>query len=203
MSNDNQIVILPSTNSSLDPAQALPEETIGRVVMSSPALMTGYYRDPGATKEVLQDGWLDTGDLGFLYDGELYLTGRTKEILILNGTNVMPHEIEWTAEAASSAGGSERCGAFSVLTDHGEQAVLIIETTKKKTTAIEDMKRDVASAVGKNLSIALADLVPVRRGSIPRTSSGKVQRRALEALYHDRQLERLDQNTPTVPVTNE
>lgn len=161
-------------------------------MMRSPALMTGYFRDPEATTEVLRDGWLDTGDLGLIHDRELYLTGRRKEILILNGVNVMPHEIEWVAEGVSAAGGSERCGAFSVLDEHGERPVLVMETTLKEPEALQDLHQRVDSAVGRALSIPLSELVFVRRGSIPRTSSGKVQRRALREDYAAQRLDRVE-----------
>ena len=172
--------------------EALPDGEVGAVIMRSPALMTGYFRDPEATAEVLRDGWLDTGDLGMIHDREIYLTGRRKEILILNGVNVMPHEIEWIAEGVSVAGGSERCGAFSVLDEHGERPVLVMETTLKDQDALQDLHHRVESAVGRALSFPLSELVFVRRGSIPRTSSGKVQRRALRDDYAAQRLDRVE-----------
>lgn len=170
----------------------LADGEVGAVLMRSPALMTGYFRNPAATREVLRDGWLDTGDLGLIHDRELYLTGRRKEILILNGVNVMPHEIEWIAEGVSAAGGSERCGAFSVLDEHGERPVLVMETTLKDPESLGDLHRQVDSAVGRALAFPLSELIFVRRGSIPRTSSGKVQRRALRDDYAQQRLDRLD-----------
>ena len=170
----------------------LADGDVGAVMMRSPALMTAYFRDPEATTEVLRDGWLDTGDLGLIHDRELYLTGRRKEILILNGVNVMPHEIEWVAEGVSAAGGSERCGAFSVLDEHGERPVLVMETTLKEPEALQNLHQRVDSAVGRALSIPLSELVFVRRGSIPRTSSGKVQRRALREDYAAQRLDRVE-----------
>ena len=172
--------------------EALPDGQVGAVMMRSPALMTGYFRDLEATNEVMRNGWLDTGDLGLVHDGETYLTGRRKEILILNGVNVMPHEIEWVAEGVSAAGGSERCGAFSVLDEQGERPVLVMETTLKDHEALQDLHRRVDSAVGRALSHPLSELIFVRRGSIPRTSSGKVQRRALREDYAAARLDRVE-----------
>ena len=77
--------------------EVLGESTVGEVRVAGPSLFSGYWRDPEATAECLRDGWLYTGDLGFLQDGELYITGRLKDVLILRGHNVMPHELEWCA----------------------------------------------------------------------------------------------------------
>jgi fatty-acyl-CoA synthase len=160
-----------------------PPLQIGSVRVRGPGVMSGYLDDPEANK-ALQDGWLDTGDLGFLdSDGELYLTGRTKEILILHGQNLMPHDLEWLAEGVAASGGSERAGAFSIPGQTGEQAVLVVETADAGPEQIEALRHDVARAIGRTLSVPIADLVLVRRGTIPRTSSGKIQRAALREMY--------------------
>jgi fatty-acyl-CoA synthase len=162
----------------------LPSGSIGELWIRGPGLMTGYLGEPAATAEVLRDGWLDTGDLGFLdEDGDLYLTGRKKEILILQGHNVMPHELEWVAEGIAGGGGAERCGAFSVSSAGGERAVLVLETTEQDASRLRLLAHDVASGIGRALGVPLADLVLVRRGTLPRTSSGKIQRRALREAY--------------------
>ena len=157
---------------------------IGTVLVRSPSLMKGYYREPEATAEVIRNGWLDTGDLGFLDEaGELYLTGRTKEILILNGQNLMPHELEWHAEEEIGGGGSLRCGAFSVDAPHGEQPVLVVETTSNASNELAEAADRIRARLGRSLSLPLDELVFVKRGSIPRTSSGKIMRTALRQLY--------------------
>ncbi|MCP4205270.1 MAG: fatty acyl-AMP ligase, partial [bacterium] len=84
---------------------AQPEGEVGEVWSKGPGTFTGYYNDPEATAETLVDGWLRTGDLGFLSSGELYLTGRLKDLLIIRGENLMPHELEWLAESVSGGGG--------------------------------------------------------------------------------------------------
>ena len=131
---------------------------------------------------MLRDGWLYTGDLGFLSPaGEVHITGRTKELLILGGSNVMPHEIEWVAESVLGAGGRERAAAFSVDAPHGERAVLVMETGGGDGAGL--LRSEVGRSVGRALGIQLADLLLVRRGRIPRTSSGKVRRRSLREQY--------------------
>ncbi|MCB9915085.1 MAG: AMP-binding protein [Planctomycetes bacterium] len=177
----------------------LGEREVGRVHVAGPALFDGYWRDDAATAECLADGWLDTGDLGFLADGELHVTGREKDVLILRGHNVMPHELEWCAEEAGGGGGHARAGAFSVPGGpEGEVAVLAVETDAppEQHAALTDAIR---RAVADGLGLALHDLVLVRRGRLPKTTSGKVQRRELRRRYLAGELERLDDGTTMAP----
>lgn len=171
---------------------ALSEGEVGEVRVAGPSVFAGYWGDPEASAESLQDGWLVTGDLGFLHDGELYLTGRRKDVLILRGHNVMPHELEWMAETVTGGGGAARTGAFSVATDaQGEQAVLVVEASDRDPETLARLARDIKVRVGRELSIPLSDLVFVRRGKIPKTTSGKVQRRQLRDQYLGGELDRL------------
>ena len=168
------------------------EGVIGEIWAKGPAIFSGYYNDDNATRESLVDGWLRTGDLGFLKDGELYITGRTKDLLIVNGQNIMPHEIEWIAESVSGGGGAERCGAFSVARDStGEQAVIVIEISGQSQSPLAGMEREIRVRIGRELGLTLADILFVKRGQIPKTTSGKVQRAELRRRYLDGELERL------------
>ena len=169
-----------------------PEGEVGEVRVRGPGVFTGYFNDPDATAESLVDGWLATGDLGFLHDGELYLTGRLKDVLILRGHNLMPHELEWLAEGVTGGGGVERAGAFSVDGGReGERPVLVVETGERDPDALQALGRDIRLEVGHALSLTLADVAFVRRGKIPKTTSGKVQRRELKRRYLSGELERL------------
>jgi len=178
------------------PHTQMTDGTVGEIWFSGPSLFQGYYNDPAATNEALitQDGatWLRTGDLGFMKDGELYVTGRIKELLIINGHNLMPHELEWHAELASGSGGTERCGAFSVSRDEkGEQAVLVLEVANTDKEHLTNLERDIRTRVGQTTGLPLADMVFLKRGQIPKTTSGKVQRRELKQRYLEGRLERL------------
>jgi len=170
----------------------LPDGAIGEVQVRGPSVFAGYYNDPGATAESLRDGWLLTGDLGFLDGGELYLTGRVKDLLIVRGHNLMPHEIEWLAESVTGGGGALRSGAFSVAHGGGgEEAVVVVEVDPRERADLDRIGREIRQRIGRTLSLPLADLVFVRRGKIPKTTSGKVQRRQLRDLYLDGALEPL------------
>lgn len=170
----------------------MPDAQVGEVRVRGPGVSPGYYNDAEATAETLDDGWLRTGDLGFLAAGDLYLTGRLKDVLIIRGENVMPHELEWAAERVVGGGASFRCGAFSVARGaQGEQAVLVVETDAGDPATLAGRDREVRVALGRSLSLPLADLVFVRRGQIPKTTSGKVQRAELRRRYVAGELERL------------
>ena len=172
--------------------RSLGEGRIGEVRTKGPSIFSGYYNDPEATAEGLVDGWLCTGDLGFLHDGELYLTGRLKDLIIVRGHNLMPHEIEWLAEGVIGGGGALRSGAFAVDQGaQGEAAVVVVEADTKDGERLATLREEIRSKVGLTLSLPLAEVVFVRRGRIPKTTSGKVQRRQLRELYLDGELDRL------------
>lgn len=171
----------------------LPEGKVGEVGVRGASVTPGYFNDPEATAESLDGDWLRTGDLGFLAGGELYLTGRLKDLLIIRGDNVMPHELEWLAEREVGGGGSARCGAFSITRGaQGEEAVLVVEADGGDPDALAHQERRVRVALGRELSLPLADLVFVRRGQIPKTTSGKVQRGELRRRYLAGELPRLE-----------
>ncbi|MFP3942068.1 MAG: AMP-binding protein, partial [Thermoanaerobaculia bacterium] len=149
---------------------------VGRVWIGGPSLMEGYLDRPAETARTLRDGWLDTGDLGFLRDGELYLTGRAKDLVILRGRNYGPEEIE---AAAARADGARAAVAVSRLPEdgHREELILLVEAARG---AGPEEARALPAALRKRVTEAV-DLPPDRvvllaPGSLPRTSSGKLRR---------------------------
>ncbi len=167
----------------LDPeGKRLPDGKIGVVHVRGPSLMSGYFGMKDATDQVLKDGWLDTGDLGFLQGGELFLTGRAKDMLLLRGRNHAPEEVEQAVEAVQ--GVRTGCAvAVSWLPEGAERETLLLlaETVQglsaAETEAIPAACREaVLEAAGLNLD----EVVLLPPGALPRTSSGK--RRRQEAL---------------------
>ena len=156
----------------------LAESRIGRILVRGPSLMDGYYGRPDDTREVLQGGWLDTGDLGFLFRGDLYLTGRAKDVLILRGRSHSPTE----AEAATDRVEGVRTGcavAVSWLPEgaDGEIMALLVEAAREVPESefsgiAEGCRAAVRAATG--LTADVVEIVPP--GTLPRTSSGKLRR---------------------------
>jgi acyl-CoA synthetase (AMP-forming)/AMP-acid ligase II len=170
----------------------LPEGTVGEVRVNGPSVFSGYYNDPEATAQTLVDGWPRNGDLGLLVAGELYLTGRLKDLLIVRGENIMPHELEWMAESVSGGGGLERAAAFSISRGgQGEEVVLVLETNEKDPERLDQTLHRLRIEVGREFGLTLADVVPVKRGQLPKTTSGKVQRGVVRDLYLASELVRL------------
>ena len=103
----------------------LPDHHIGKVWCKGPSVMVGYFRDPEATEACMQDGWLDTGDMGYLVDGYLFIVGRAKDMIIINGKNHWPQDIEWAVEQLPGFNHGD-IAAFSVETETGEESVAVL-----------------------------------------------------------------------------
>jgi fatty-acyl-CoA synthase len=175
----------------------LPPGRVGRLWVSGPSLMQGYVGDPDGTARTLRDGWLDTGDLGFLDDGELYLTGRAKDLIVLRGRNHSPAEIEQAVDALPGA----RAGcavAVSWLPDGapGEVLALFVERSRRASPAeLAALPDACRGAVLGATGLAIDRLEILAPGTLPRTSSGKLQRSETLRLYLAGKL------APPVPVT--
>ena len=160
----------------------LPERAIGKVWCSGPSLMVGYFRDEAATDACMAGGWLDTGDMGYLSDGYIYIVGRAKDMIIVNGRNHWPQDIEWAVEQLPGFKQGD-IAAFAITTPGGEEtpAVLVQCRTSddEERSRLRDEIRDRVRAVtGMNCVI---ELIPPR--TLPRTSSGKLSRAKARKLY--------------------
>ncbi|MEU4834797.1 fatty acyl-AMP ligase [Streptosporangium sp. NPDC023615] len=130
--------------------------------------------------------WLRTGDLGVLYEGELYVTGRIKDLIIVDGRNHYPQDVEATVQEADPAVRRDHVAAFAVPGEDTESLVVVAERSRKAEGRDEDeVAANIRAAVAKNHDLRLHDLVLVEAGAVPRTSSGKIARRACARAYHD------------------
>ncbi len=161
----------------------LPERSAGRVFASGPSLMKGYFCQPEETARVLSaDGWLDTGDIGFLDGGEIVLTGRSKDLIIQNGRNIWPQDLEWTCEAELAAVRSGDVAAFSVPGIEDEQIVVLVQARSGDPAVREALKTEVEAILRQRHSVeALVRLVGAH--ALPQTSSGKLSRSKARAAY--------------------
>jgi len=163
----------------------LPERNIGRVCIQGPSLMDGYFRNPQATAAVIDDhGWLDTGDMGYLVDGELVITGRTKDLIIVGGRNIWPQDIEWTVERVDGVRQGD-VAAFAVTDDDDvEQVVVIVECRTQDPEAIERIRQDIAATLQQRIGVACKVVMAPMR-SLTFTTSGKLSRAGAKARYLD------------------
>ncbi|MFI6027773.1 fatty acyl-AMP ligase [Amycolatopsis magusensis] len=178
-----------------------PDGTVGEIWVRGENVGRGYWGDPEKSAETFglrlaeSGDWLATGDLGVVFDGELYVTGRRKDLVIVDGRNHYPQDIEQTVETHPAVR-RHSAAAFAIPLDEGEGAVVVLERAKdlapeeaNLATAAEDLRAEVSSRHG----LKLVDLVFLEPGEVPRTSSGKISRsscrmRYLDGAFADRRL---------------
>jgi fatty-acyl-CoA synthase len=160
----------------------LPERAIGKIWCKGPSVMEGYFRDPDATAACMADGWLDTGDMGYLSDGYVYIVGRAKDMIIVNGRNHWPQDIEWAVEQLPGFKQGD-IAAFAITTPGGEETPAVLVQCRTSDNEERGKLRDairerVRAVTGMN---CVVELVPPR--TLPRTSSGKLSRAKARNLY--------------------
>lgn len=166
-----------------DDGQALAERQVGRVFVRGPSLMREYYGDPQATAAVLSpDGWLDTGDLGYLVDGQIVPTGRAKDLILLNGRNVWPQDLEWTAESEVERLRSGDVAAFSIDDTEGEQLVVLVQARSSDPDVRQALCNDVAAVLRARHGVE-PRVELIGHNTLPQTSSGKLSRSKARTLF--------------------
>ncbi|MDJ0554524.1 MAG: fatty acyl-AMP ligase [Microcoleaceae cyanobacterium MO_207.B10] len=165
---------------------------VGEIWVSDPSVAQGYWQRPDATKETFQayikdtgEGpFLRTGDLGFLKDGELYITGRIKDLIIIRGTNHYPQDIEWTVQQVHPALRSDYGAAFSIEV-RGDEHLVIVQEVERRTQDlnVEKVINDIRQAVSEEHELQAYAVVLAKSGNILKTASGKIQRRACKSNF--------------------
>lgn len=189
-----------------DTGTQCPHGTVGEIWVHGDNVADGYWQKPEETQRIFgavladpspgtpEGPWLRTGDLGFLCDGELFIVGRMKDLLIVYGRNHYPEDIESTVQTITGG----RVAAISVPVDETEKLVTIIELKNRGDSGehgqrgLDALKNDVTAAISDSHGLNVADLVLVAPGSIPTTTSGKIRRAACVERYRRQQFTRLD-----------
>ncbi|MFI0733788.1 fatty acyl-AMP ligase [Streptomyces sp. NPDC021225] len=174
-----------------DRQEECPEGEVGEIWIAGASVARGYWRNALATREVFRaslkdgrSGFLRTGDLGFLRDGELFVTGRLKDLLVIDGRNHYPQDLELSAELCHPALRPGCTAAFSVEDGAlGEQPVVVAEAAPEAAPEFDRITALIRSTIGEAHGLSVRDVVLVSPGTIPKTSSGKIQRRASRAAY--------------------
>jgi fatty-acyl-CoA synthase len=159
------------------------EREVGRIFVSGPSLMSGYFNNEAATAETLgSDGFLDTGDMGYLLAGEIVITGRAKDLILHNGRNIWPQDIEWAVEQLPSLKSGD-VAAFAVEgVDGDDEVVVLIECRNSDPESQKQLLRDIAKIVHQSAGVD-CQLHLVASRSLPFTSSGKLSRNGARQKY--------------------
>lgn len=194
---DTQIVIVnPETLKPCSP------EIVGEIWVSGSTIAQGYWGKPQETQETFQayladtgaGPFLRTGDLGFIKDGELFVTGRLKEIILIRGRNNYPQDIELTVQNSHPAL-RPSCGAAFTVENKGEEKLVVVQEVERtwlRKVDIDEVKRAIRKAVVQEYDLQVYAIALIRTGSLPKTSSGKIQRRSCRAKFLEGSLEILD-----------
>jgi len=169
-----------------DAGAPLPDGARGHIRFRGPSVMAGYM-EGGGDDLIDGEGWLRTGDLGYLVDGELYVVGRAKDLIIVRGRNISPQTIEWEVDKLAEVRAGNTI-AFSVPVDGGEGVVVLVE---KRAGADEAaLAREAAAAVKRACGVPPVEVVCLAPGTVPKTSSGKLQRATARRQYLEGKLGR-------------
>jgi amino acid adenylation domain-containing protein len=188
--------------------QLVQEGTIGHLQVKGKTLTIGYYQNPEANQEVFHaDGWFDTGDLGFLRDGQLTITGRAKEMIILNGVNYYSQEIEAAVEELEEVEHSYTAACTVQFGEQASEELAIFVVSRLPVGQELEVVRKVRTQVNRRVGISPHYVIPVQQEAIPKTAIGKIQRQQLRkelesGVYEEilREVDRQEGNKWTLPA---
>ncbi|HEY6924603.1 MAG TPA: condensation domain-containing protein, partial [Steroidobacteraceae bacterium] len=211
--DDHELIIV-------DPSSFLQQRdgTIGEIWVRGPSVARGYWHRPEESRQTFaaraagrDDTYLRTGDLGFIHCKQLYIAGRIKDVMIFNGRNVYPQDVEATVEQLDPSFRIAGCAAFSLEETMPAQLVVVQEVEPRKRPQIEALAKTIRAAIAEQHEVIdVAAIVLVRPGKIPRTTSGKIQRARCKSLFLENELDPIGSWTntaaaraPSAPPTGE
>jgi fatty-acyl-CoA synthase len=159
----------------------LAERHVGEIALAGPSVMLRYYKQDALTAATLRDGWLYTGDLGYVSGGELFVCGRLKDIIIVNGRKYHPQDLEWSVEDLAGVRRG-RIVAFGAPRVGGPDRVVIV-AEPSGTVAPDILSDAIRRRIADVCGLSVDEVVLVRNGTVARTTSGKVQRTEIKARY--------------------
>lgn len=154
---------------------------VGEIALTGPSVMLGYYKDPDLTARTIRDGWLFTGDLGYLFEGELFVCGRLKDLIVVNGRKYHPQDLEWGIESLPGLKRGRVVAFGTVQAGEADRVVIVAEPSG--TVPAPALMADVRRVIGDLFGLAVSDVALVPSGTIGRTTSGKLRRAAVRARY--------------------
>ncbi len=177
---------VPNTNLRIadDSRAPLPDGRVGHILIGGPSITRGYFGDPEETARVIDaEGWLDTGDLGVLHEGGLYITGRSKEIIFINGMNYYPYDLENIATRAPGLDLNKVVVAGVAKPGSQGEELVVFVLHRSGMSEFLPTSAAVGRLINEHTGLEVAQVIPVKR--IPKTTSGKVQRHLLQQAHID------------------
>jgi acyl-CoA synthetase (AMP-forming)/AMP-acid ligase II/aryl carrier-like protein len=178
--------VVPNTELRIadDGRGALPDGRVGHILIRGPNVTRGYFGDPEATAQAIgADGWVDTGDLGFMHEGSLYIAGRSKEIIFVNGQNYYPYDLENIAQRAPGLDLNKLVAAGVAREGSKGEELVVFVLHRGSMQEFLPTAAAVSRLINEHTGLEVAQVIPTKR--IPKTTSGKVQRHLLETAYVD------------------
>ncbi|GMG77395.1 non-ribosomal peptide synthetase [Bacillus safensis] len=175
--------------------EVLPEDQVGRLQVKSPTIMMGYYQNEEANQEVFaENGWFHTGDLGFIHEGRLVLTGREKDIIVINGANYLNYEIEAVVEEVDGVEVTF-AAAYGIYNPESSNDTLAVFFVSQRDSIEEQipMIQQIREAIIRKIGIEPDHIIPVKKDQFPKTESGKIQRAQLGAALKDEAFRDIEQ----------
>ena len=154
----------------------LQDGHVGKIMVRGPSITRGYFNDPDITASTIRDGWLDTGDLGFFHDGNLYVAGRIKDLIIVRGRNYSPQEIEELLTGVDGMRTGCAVAVSQMVEDEGEQLIVLAERDARSQVSNEELISQIEERIVTGISLTPYHVEILAPGTLPRTSSGKMRR---------------------------
>ncbi len=202
--------------------QRSPPDAVGEIWLAGRSVTQGYWNHPLETEQTFhaviadtrEGPFLRTGDLGFIKDSELYVTGRLKDLVIIRGRNHYPQDIEWTVQQCHPSLRAGSGAAFSAVGTEGEERLIVVQEIERLKDALDlrELVGQIRQAVAEHHDVSTDTIVLIKAGTIPKTSSGKIQRQACRQAFHSHELTVVMQDTltsasldpsPVIAVTEE
>ncbi|MGE4062561.1 MAG: fatty acyl-AMP ligase [Rhodospirillaceae bacterium] len=176
----------------------LGERQVGRLFVQGPSVMRGYFNDDEASKAALIDGWLDTGDLAYWIGDELVIVGRAKDMMIINGRNVWPQDIEWTVEHLDGLRSGDSAAIVLPNADGSERPTVLVQCRPSSAEDRRKLQADVRAKVQDAVGI-LCDVILVPARSLPKTTSGKLARGRAKKMFEAGEITPIDPSGSSAP----
>ena len=159
-----------------DQGREVAPGAVGTIMVQGPSVTPGYFNDPALSSSIIRNGWLNTGDLGFIHDGNLHVSGRAKDLIIIRGRNFAPQQIEHLVAGVDGLRIASIAAVGCPFESEGEQLVILAEKDGVTSRPDADIEAEIRQKIAAGISLIPREVCLVEPGTLPRTASGKLRR---------------------------